>query len=90
VDDEYKNSITLVGHEHSVSSAKFLPGDDRVISSSRDMTVKIWDIATKLVYPSVKPAGVDAYSLATPDIASKHCDLTRSGFALPCQVWMEV
>ena len=46
VDDEYKNFATLRGHEHSVSSVCFLPGDNRVASSSRDNTVRIWDIAS--------------------------------------------
>jgi WD40 repeat protein len=46
VDDEYKNFATLRGHEHSISSVRFLPGDNRVASSSRDSTVRIWDIAS--------------------------------------------
>ena len=49
VENDYQNFATLRGHEHSVSSAKFLPGDDRIISSSRDQTVRIWEIATTYV-----------------------------------------
>ena len=50
VENDYQNFATLRGHEHSVSSAKFLPGDDRIISSSRDQTVRIWEIATTYVH----------------------------------------
>ncbi|KAH9040545.1 dynein regulator [Lactarius hengduanensis] len=32
VENDYQNFATLRGHEHSVSSSKFLPGDDRIIS----------------------------------------------------------
>lgn len=46
VDNDYQNFATLRGHEHSVSSARFLPGDDRIISASRDQTVRIWSIAS--------------------------------------------
>jgi platelet-activating factor acetylhydrolase IB subunit alpha len=46
VDNDYQNFATLRGHEHSVSSARFLPGDDRVVSASRDQTVRIWSIAS--------------------------------------------
>jgi platelet-activating factor acetylhydrolase IB subunit alpha len=53
VENDYQNFATLRGHEHSVSSAKFLPGDDRIISSSRDQTVRIWEIATTYVRTSV-------------------------------------
>jgi platelet-activating factor acetylhydrolase IB subunit alpha len=49
VENDYQNFATLRGHEHSVSSSKFLPGDDRIISSSRDQTVRIWEIATTYV-----------------------------------------
>jgi platelet-activating factor acetylhydrolase IB subunit alpha len=49
VDDEYKNFATLRGHEHSISSVRFLPGDNRVASSSRDNTVRVWDIASTYV-----------------------------------------
>lgn len=46
VDNDYQNSATLRGHEHSISSARFLNGDDRVISSSRDHTLRIWEVQT--------------------------------------------
>ncbi|KAL0578915.1 Lissencephaly-1 [Marasmius crinis-equi] len=46
VENEYQNSATLRGHEHSISSARFLPGDDKILSSSRDQTLRIWDLAS--------------------------------------------
>lgn len=49
VENDYKNIMTFRGHEHSVSSAGFMPGDAQVISSSRDASVRIWDISTGCV-----------------------------------------
>jgi platelet-activating factor acetylhydrolase IB subunit alpha len=46
VEDGYKNIATLRGHEHSISSVRFLPGDNRVASSSRDNTVRVWDVTS--------------------------------------------
>ncbi|KAF5392747.1 hypothetical protein D9757_000907 [Collybiopsis confluens] len=46
VENDYQNFATLRGHEHSISSARFLPGDDKIISSSRDHSLRIWDIAS--------------------------------------------
>ncbi|ESK97370.1 platelet-activating factor acetylhydrolase ib alpha subunit [Moniliophthora roreri MCA 2997] len=46
VENDYQNSATLRGHEHSISSARFLPGDDKIVSSSRDQTLRIWDLAS--------------------------------------------
>lgn len=41
--NEY-SSRTLHGHDHSISSARFVPGDDFIVSSSRDCTIKLWDV----------------------------------------------
>lgn len=49
VDDDYTNVTTLTGHEHSVSSVRFLPGDNHLLSSSRDHTVRVWDLVSKSV-----------------------------------------
>ena len=67
VDNNYQNFATLRGHEHSVSSARFLPGDDRVVSASRDQTVRIWNITTTYAHINTLSSSND--SLA--DIASK-------------------
>jgi len=50
VPDDYKNYATLRGHEHSISSVNFLPGDNQLISASRDNTVRVWDVQTRCVY----------------------------------------
>jgi WD40 repeat protein len=50
VPDEYKNFATLRGHEHSISSVCFLGGDAQVVSSSRDHTVRLWDVQTRYVH----------------------------------------
>ena len=40
---------TLQGHDHNVSSVTFLPSGDFLVSSSRDKTIKIWEVATGYV-----------------------------------------
>lgn len=44
--DDWKNTKTLYGHDHTVSAVKFIPGDDFVVSAGRDRTIRIWDIKT--------------------------------------------
>lgn len=43
---DYKCTKTLFGHDHSVSSVVFLPSGDLIASASRDRTIKLWDVAT--------------------------------------------
>lgn len=52
--DEYKNIRTFPGHDHSVSAVRFIPSGaagapasgNLLVSASRDMTLRIWDIST--------------------------------------------
>ncbi|PFH54236.1 hypothetical protein AMATHDRAFT_53112 [Amanita thiersii Skay4041] len=44
--NEWKNTKTFPGHEHSVSTVRFLPGDQHIVSASRDRTIRIFDVAT--------------------------------------------
>ncbi|KAJ3505202.1 hypothetical protein NLJ89_g7541 [Agrocybe chaxingu] len=55
VPDDYKNFATLRGHEHSISSVFFLPGDNQLISASRDNTVRVWDVQTSHCVKVLKP-----------------------------------
>ncbi len=34
------------GHDHNVSSVAFLPSSDYILTSSRDKTIKMWEVAT--------------------------------------------
>ncbi|KAK9236261.1 WD40-repeat-containing domain protein [Lipomyces kononenkoae] len=44
--DEYKNVRTLKGHDHTVSCVKFHPDGERIVSASRDKTLRIWAVKT--------------------------------------------
>lgn len=42
----YKNIRTLMGHDHSVSSVRFIPPGTHFASVSRDKTVRIWELSS--------------------------------------------
>ncbi|KAJ3360918.1 Positively regulates the activity of the minus-end directed microtubule motor protein dynein [Allomyces javanicus] len=44
VTNNYKNTKTLFGHDHSVSCVVFLP-NQQLASASRDKTIKLWDLS---------------------------------------------
>ncbi|KAK5257351.1 Lissencephaly-1 [Cryomyces antarcticus] len=52
--DEYKNTRTLPGHDHSISCVRFIPSGaagaptsgNLLASASRDRTIRIWDVTT--------------------------------------------
>ena len=44
--NEYTNTKTLHGHDHSVSSVRFTPDGDTLISASRDKTIRVWEVAS--------------------------------------------
>lgn len=52
--DAYKNIRTLPGHDHSVSSVRFIPtgaagfpsAGNLLVSASRDKTLRVWDVTT--------------------------------------------
>jgi len=44
--NEYNNVKTLHGHDHSVSSVRFTPNGDVLVSASRDKTVRVWEVAS--------------------------------------------
>jgi len=39
-----------VGHDHNVSSVAFVPNGDFILSSSRDKTIKMWEVSTGFVF----------------------------------------
>lgn len=47
--NEWKNIKTLYGHDHSISTARFLPSDDFIVSASRDRTIRVWEVASGCV-----------------------------------------
>lgn len=46
IQETYSCIKTLQGHDHNVSSVTFTPTGDHVVSSSRDRSIKIWEVAT--------------------------------------------
>ncbi|EIN07139.1 dynein regulator [Punctularia strigosozonata HHB-11173 SS5] len=44
--NEWKNTKTFPGHEHAVSSVRFMPGDQYIISASRDRTIRVFEVAS--------------------------------------------
>ncbi|KAG6335028.1 hypothetical protein ID866_4054 [Astraeus odoratus] len=44
--NEWKNIKTLTGHDHAVSSARFMPGDQYIVSASWDHSIRIFDVAS--------------------------------------------
>jgi len=53
---EYKNTKTFPGHEHSVSSVRFMPGDQHIISASRDKTIRLFDVPSTYAFPCPLPS----------------------------------
>lgn len=39
----------MIGHDHNVSSVTFVPSGDHIVSSSRDKTIKMWEVSTGYV-----------------------------------------
>ena len=51
VQNEWKNTKTFSGHDHSISCVRFMPGDQQIVSASRDRTIRIFDVASTWVIP---------------------------------------
>lgn len=47
--NDYKNVRTLHGHDHSISTVRFTPDGERLISASRDKTIRIWEVVSGCV-----------------------------------------
>lgn len=47
--NDYKNVRTLHGHDHSISTVRFTPDGERLVSASRDKTIRVWEVASGYV-----------------------------------------
>lgn len=73
--DEYKNIRTLPGHDHSISSIRFVPSGaagaplsgNTLVSASRDQTLRIWDVTTGYCLKTLK-GHTDWVRAVTPSI----------------------
>lgn len=63
--DEYKNTRTLPGHDHSVSAVRFIPSGaagspqsgNLLVSASRDRTLRVWDVTTGYCVKTIRGHG---------------------------------
>ena len=44
--NEYKNIRTLHGHDHSISTVRFTHDGERLVSASRDKTIRVWEVSS--------------------------------------------
>ncbi len=73
--DEYKNTRTLSGHDHSISGIRFIPSGaagaplsgNTLVSASRDKTLKLWDVTTGYCLKTLK-GHTDWVRAVTPSI----------------------
>lgn len=73
--DEYKNIRTLPGHDHSISSIRFVPSGaagaplsgNMLVSASRDKTLRVWDVTTGYCLKTFK-GHTDWVRAVTPSI----------------------
>ncbi|KAL4910162.1 nuclear distribution protein nudF [Aspergillus multicolor] len=58
---DYANIRTLSGHDHSVSSVRFLTSNENhLVSASRDGTLRMWDVSTGFCVKVIK-SGSDSW-----------------------------
>ena len=44
--NDYKNVRTLHGHDHSISTVRFTQDGERLVSASRDKTIRVWEVSS--------------------------------------------
>jgi platelet-activating factor acetylhydrolase IB subunit alpha len=48
--NDYRNVRTLHGHDHSISTVRFTQDGERLVSASRDKTIRVWEVASGYVF----------------------------------------
>lgn len=67
----------MAGHDHSISSVRFMPGDDFIVSAGRDRTIRIWNVALGCVFDThLSPSGPDVVCV---DTRFDYCRVTVNG-----------
>ncbi|KAJ5160386.1 nuclear migration protein nudF [Penicillium canariense] len=67
----YANIRTISGHDHTISSVRFLrPGANILVSASRDASIRIWDASTGFCTRTIHSPGDWIYSFS-PSIDGK-------------------
>lgn len=66
-EDDYRCTKTLYGHDHVLSSVKFLPtSGDHLASVSRDRSIRIWEVTTGFCIKTIENAHGDWIRCLTP------------------------
>lgn len=65
--NEYKNIRTLHGHDHSISTVRFTQDGERLVSASRDKTIRVWEVSSGYVLTSPH------LTCSPPPLLCPHC-----------------
>lgn len=69
---EYANIRTLYGHDHSVSTVRFLTSSNNLlVSASRDATLRIWDVSTGYCVKVIKSSNDSWIRDVSPSLDGK-------------------
>ncbi|KAK4229658.1 nuclear distribution protein nudF-1 [Podospora fimiseda] len=82
--DGYKNIRTLQGHEHIVSSVRFVPGGNMLVSASKDCSLKLWDVTTGFCVKTIL-GHVDWVRAVTPSVDGRW--LVSTGSDKTVRLW---
>ena len=69
--------ITLTGHSGSVTSVSFSPDGSRIVSGSKDSTVRVWDAVTGEVINTL--TGHSGYVLSVSSFSPDGSRIVSSG-----------
>ncbi|RVD82964.1 WD40 repeat [Arthrobotrys flagrans] len=85
--NEYNCIRTMKGHDHSVSSVRFIPsgsGADFLVSASRDRTLKVWDVSTGYAVKTIQ-GHVDWVRCVEPSLDGKW--MASAGNDQTARIW---